>query len=131
VRRASVAWNVTNISCWLKPELLAFSNGGSSLNEYGKSHDNWLPSFNVRFGLTDKQFVRFAASRAMSRPDFGLLRNFVGVQSPAINTGGLAVRDLERPDAAHTRPMSRAITSSSTPTPATRPSSRSPPTSST
>ncbi|UAL10123.1 TonB-dependent receptor [Caulobacter segnis] len=79
--------NVTNISCWLKPELLAFSNGGSALNDYGQTHDNWLPSFNVRFGLTDKQFVRFAASRALSRPDFGLLRNFVGVQSPAINTG--------------------------------------------
>ncbi|KQY35930.1 TonB-dependent receptor [Caulobacter sp. Root487D2Y] len=78
--------SVTNISCWLTPQLLAFSNGGSSPNDFSGKHDNWLPSLNVRFGLSDKSFVRFAASRAMSRPDFGLLRNFVAVQTPALNT---------------------------------------------
>jgi TonB-dependent receptor len=78
--------SVVNVSCYLTPDLLAFSNAGSALNTFSGQHDNWLPSFNVRLGLTDKQFIRFAASRAMSRPDFGLLRNYVGVQSPAINT---------------------------------------------
>ena len=78
--------SVTNISCWLTPDLLNFSNGGGADNDFSGKHDNWLPSLNVRFGLSDKSFVRFAASRAMSRPDFGLLRNFVGIQVPSTDT---------------------------------------------
>ncbi len=78
--------SVTNISCWLTPQLLAFSNGAGQANNFAGKNDNWLPSFNVRFGLSDKSFVRFAASRALSRPDFGLLRNYVGIQVPALNT---------------------------------------------
>ena len=78
--------SVTNLSCWLTPELLAFSNAGGADNDFGKTHNNFLPSFNVRFGIDDHQFVRFGASRAMSRPDFGLLRNFVGIQAPVLNT---------------------------------------------
>ncbi|HMN46612.1 MAG TPA: TonB-dependent receptor [Povalibacter sp.] len=77
--------NVTNISCWLTPELLAFSNSGGADNDLGTTYENWLPSFNVRFGLTESQFVRFGYSRSMSRPDFGLLRNFVGIQDPILN----------------------------------------------
>jgi len=42
-------------------------------------HINWLPSFNVRLGLTDKWFLRFAASRAMSRPDIGNLKSYTSV----------------------------------------------------
>ena len=62
---------------------------------YRKSFDNWLPSFNVRFGLDDKKFVRFAYSRAIARPDIGLLRNFVQINAPVINTGAeLAIRGL-------------------------------------
>jgi TonB-dependent receptor len=76
---------VVNPACYATPALLAFSNGGSTLNKFGGTQDDWLPSFNVRFGLTDHQYVRFAASRALSRPDFGLLRNFVGIQNPVID----------------------------------------------
>ncbi|MBO9706821.1 MAG: TonB-dependent receptor [Caulobacter sp.] len=78
--------NVTNISCWLTPDLKNFSNDGSALNDYGSSFSNWLPSFNVRFDLGENRFVRFAASRAMSRPDFGLLRNYVGINPPVPDT---------------------------------------------
>lgn len=35
-----------------------------------------LPSFNVKFGLTDELIMRFAASRALSRPDVGSLRAY-------------------------------------------------------
>ncbi|HWU49064.1 MAG TPA: TonB-dependent receptor [Asticcacaulis sp.] len=42
-------------------------------------HHNWLPSFNVRLGLTDTWFLRFAASRAMSRPDIGNLKMYTSV----------------------------------------------------
>src|SRR5690606_10980034 len=76
---------VTNISCWLTPDLLDFSNAGGADNDIDTTYENWLPSFNVRFGIDDHQFVRFGYSRAMSRPDFGLLRNFVGIQAPVLN----------------------------------------------
>lgn len=35
-----------------------------------------LPSFNLKVGLTDELVMRFAAARAMSRPDVGSLRAF-------------------------------------------------------
>lgn len=85
---------VTNIACWLTPELLAFSNGGGADNDIDTTYENWLPSFNVRFGIGDHQYVRFGYSRAMSRPDFGLLRNFVGIQAPVLNV---------RPDSPYVR----------------------------
>ena len=43
------------------------------------NNTNWLPSLNLRFGLTDDQFIRFAASRAMARPDMGLYKNYIDV----------------------------------------------------
>jgi TonB-dependent receptor len=78
--------SVVNPSCYLTPAILAFSNGGGSPDTFKGSHINWLPSFNVRFGLDDKDFIRFAYSRAISRPDIGLLRNYVQINSPVINT---------------------------------------------
>jgi TonB-dependent receptor len=78
--------NVVNPSCYLTATIRNFANGGGSPNIYKSSFTNWLPSFNVRFGLDDKNFVRFAYSRALSRPDIGLLRNYVAINPPAINT---------------------------------------------
>ena len=80
------AGNVVNPACYLTPQILAFASGGGTPNTYTSSHTNVLPSFNVRFGLDEKDFVRFAYSRAMSRPDIGLLRNYVQINSPVINT---------------------------------------------
>jgi TonB-dependent receptor len=95
--------SVTNVSCWLTPDLLAFSGAGGAPNNIGKTHNNVLPSFNVRFALDDHQFVRFGASRSMSRPDFGLLRNFVGIQKPTINvTPDSPFVVYNSPTAAHT-----------------------------
>jgi len=79
--------NVVNPACYLTPDLIAFSNGGGSPDTFKSTHTNALPSFNVRFGLTDKDFVRFAYSRAMSRPNIGFLRDFVQINSPFINMG--------------------------------------------
>ncbi|HKC02179.1 MAG TPA: TonB-dependent receptor [Sphingomicrobium sp.] len=78
---------VVQPSCFLTPQILAFANGGGTPNTYRKSFDDWLPSFNVRFGLNSNNFVRFAYSRAIARPDIGLLRNFVQINGPVINTG--------------------------------------------
>ena len=77
---------VVTPACYLTPALLEFSNSGGSPDTFKGTHTNVLPSFNVRFGLTDKDFVRFAYSKAISRPDTGLLRNYVQISSPFINT---------------------------------------------
>jgi TonB-dependent receptor len=76
----------TDIQCWLTPAQLAFSTGSGAANSLDKSYTNVLPSFNVRLGFTDKQFVRFGYSKGMSRPDFGLLRNSVAINAPPIDT---------------------------------------------
>ncbi|WP_034157098.1 TonB-dependent receptor [Sphingomonas sp. ERG5] len=73
---------VVNPACSLTPAIRAFANGGSDPNNFKTDYTNVLPTLNVRFGLDSKQFIRFAASRAMARPDFGLLRNFVSIQAP-------------------------------------------------
>ena len=39
------------------------------------THNNFLPSFNLKLDLSEKWLLRFAASKAMSRPDIGLLKN--------------------------------------------------------
>jgi hypothetical protein len=57
----------------------------------GRTH-NWLPSLNLRFGLTDDQFIRFAASRAMARADMGLYKNYIGVARPVRLAAGGGVR---------------------------------------
>ena len=95
--------NVTNIGCWLTPGLDAFSNGGSGLNTYGKTTYNMLPSFNLKLDLTDNSIMRFAVSEALSRPDFGYLRNYVGITAPAIDvTNTSQYVTYNSPTAAHT-----------------------------
>lgn len=67
------------VGCYLSAQDIAFMDGanftGSSTS---KSHD-LLPSFNVKFDLTDEVLLRVALARAMARPDIGNLKNYVGV----------------------------------------------------
>ncbi|NYT39133.1 TonB-dependent receptor [Sphingomonas sp. R-74633] len=79
-----VNW-IVNPMCFATPQVTAFASGGGTPNTYKTGYDNWLPSFNIRFGFSDKTFMRFGYSRAMSRPDFGLLRNFVSIQGPTLD----------------------------------------------
>ena len=95
--------SVTNIACWLTPDLQAFSNSGSLESKVHKEHINWLPSFNVRFKLNDQWQVRFAASRAMSRPDLGYLKNYISVSSPSTDVSPASSHVIyNSPNAAHT-----------------------------
>jgi TonB-dependent receptor len=80
------AGNIVNPACYVTPAIAAFANGGSTPNSYDAEHTNVLPSFNVRFGLDEKDFIRFAYSKAISRPDIGLLRNYVQMNAPFLNT---------------------------------------------
>ena len=68
---------------------VTFMNGQGSEQVGGGSHTSWLPSLNLRFGVTDNQFIRFAASRALGRPDMGLYKNYLGVSlvQPACGNG--------------------------------------------
>ncbi len=50
------------------------------------THINWLPSFNAKLQLDDTWLMRFAYSRAMSRPDMGYLRNYFFVQGSALTS---------------------------------------------
>jgi TonB-dependent receptor len=54
-------------------------NGATVIATDGAEHENWLPSLNIRFGLTEDVFIRFAASRALARPDMGLYKNFLTI----------------------------------------------------
>ena len=58
---------------------VAFMNGATFLDTDGDEHENWLPSLNIRFGLTEDVFIRFAASRALARPDMGLYKNVLNI----------------------------------------------------
>jgi len=101
--------NLLNVSCYLTDDIRNFSAGTPVKSSYGAKHNNWLPSLNLRFGLTDKQFVRFGASRALSRPDFGQLRNYVQIQAPALNTSPNSPFIIWKdPNGSHTDPANVA-----------------------
>lgn len=70
---------VISPGCVISPSELAFNDGTFLARETSQDHVNFLPSFNLKLDWTDKLVTRFAYSRAMSRPDFGLLRSFVNI----------------------------------------------------
>lgn len=43
------------------------------------NYSYWLPSFNLKLGITDDVIVRFAASRVLTRPDNANIRNFLNI----------------------------------------------------
>jgi TonB-dependent receptor len=73
--------------CYLSPADIAFANNASAQLSANAKHTNFLPSFNLRVDVAKNWLVRFAASKAMSRPDIGLLKNFERVTQglPATN----------------------------------------------
>ena len=71
-----------------------FMNGATLGQTGGGENTTWLPSLNLRFGLTDDQFIRFAVSRAMARPDMGLYKNYVGVSRAGTACGGGVVYEI-------------------------------------
>ncbi|MES1156770.1 MAG: TonB-dependent receptor [Alphaproteobacteria bacterium] len=72
-----------SIGCYLSADDIAFNNGAQYLSTADATHHNLLPSFNLKLDLTDTWVLRFAASRAMSRPDMGYLKNYLGVSGPS------------------------------------------------
>ncbi len=62
-----------------------FSTNTGKSNVADVTHINWLPSLNLKFNLSDQWVLRLAASRAMSRPDMGYLKNYVSISNPSID----------------------------------------------
>lgn len=58
------------------PETTAYFNQ-ASVDRSGKfsSVDYWLPSLNLKLNLDDRSLIRFAASKAITRPDISQLRS--------------------------------------------------------
>ena len=65
--------------CYLSPADLAFASGGGAESTAKNNFHNFLPSFNIRFDFSPKWLLRFAASKAISRPDIGFLKNYMGL----------------------------------------------------
>ena len=67
----------------------AFSNGAKSPYKGGRDYVNVLPSLNVRLKITPDMFVRFAAAKAIVRPDFQQLQpNYSITATNGFITGG-------------------------------------------
>jgi iron complex outermembrane recepter protein len=77
------------IGCFLSADDIAFMNDADLISTSAKDHDHVLPSFNVKFELTDEWLLRFAASRAMARPDIGNLRNYIGIGATLASTSNV------------------------------------------
>ena len=67
--------------CFLTADDAKFAAGAGTAVAQSASttHRNLLPSFNLRFDLSRAWLLRLAASKAMSRPDIGLLKNYVQI----------------------------------------------------
>jgi TonB-dependent receptor len=57
-------------------EARGWANGASSPQNHDFTYDYWLPSFNLKFELTDDFLLRFGASQAITLPEVGLTRSF-------------------------------------------------------
>ncbi len=64
---APVGGGVQNYTC---------AGGSSTLHDKNR-FSYWLPSLNVKIKLTDDMQLRFAANESITRPDMGLLRDFI------------------------------------------------------
>jgi TonB-dependent receptor len=76
-----------SLGCYISAAEVAFNSGATTPSTISTKHENWLPSFNFKFDINEQWLVRFAASRSMSRPDMGNLKNYrsIGVSLPDEN----------------------------------------------
>ncbi|HWU92209.1 MAG TPA: TonB-dependent receptor [Sphingomicrobium sp.] len=75
--------------CYLSPQDIAFASGGGAESTANNSFHNFLPSFNLRVDFSPKWLIRFAVSKAISRPDMGFLKNYMGLSMSLPNGNDL------------------------------------------
>ena len=73
--------------------LQAFAGVNGLQNQFNSAkmdYDYWLPSANLKFGLSEDIILRLAASKVLTRPDNAYLRNFlnIGIDSSSGNLTG-------------------------------------------
>jgi len=59
--------------------LRAFATGQTVANTATNKYHYFLPSLNLKFGLSRDMLIRFAASRVMTRPDLANIRNYLSI----------------------------------------------------
>ncbi|MDV6329915.1 TonB-dependent receptor [Asticcacaulis sp. 201] len=72
-------YNSWTPGCVISASDLAFNNNAYIESTAKATHHNVLPSFNIKFDLNDEWVLRFAASKAMSRPDLGYMKNYASI----------------------------------------------------
>jgi TonB-dependent receptor len=61
-------------------DLQTFAGNGATQRDVADvNYSFWLPSFNLKLGITEDVIVRFAASRVLTRPDNANIRNFLNI----------------------------------------------------
>ena len=75
--------------CYLAPADVQFATGSGTATPVSGSNTvhHWLPSFNLRFDLSQNWLLRLAASKAISRPDMGLLKDYLSIKQVLPDTG--------------------------------------------
>jgi TonB-dependent receptor len=79
---------ICTVSAAQQAAIVAYSNGASFPDIAKQKFNFWLPSANVKLQVTPTLLFRAAGSKAISRPNFGDLRNYVGVGTSGGNTTG-------------------------------------------
>ncbi|MCU6453699.1 TonB-dependent receptor [Sphingomonas sp. A2-49] len=79
---------ICTVSAAQQNAALAFSNGASVPDNVTQEFGHWLPSLNAKLQVNDKLLFRFAASKAISRPNFGDLRSYSGLSPSGSNVAG-------------------------------------------
>lgn len=60
-------------------QLQQFATGQTVVDVARNDYTYWLPSANLKLGLTNELIVRLAASKVLTRPDLANIRNFISV----------------------------------------------------
>jgi TonB-dependent receptor len=75
-----VPGGVCNLGASGYAQLQTFAGGGSGFRDVADvSYDFWLPSLNLKLGVTDDVIVRLAGSKVLTRPDNANIRNFLNI----------------------------------------------------
>ncbi|MEO9130331.1 MAG: TonB-dependent receptor [Sphingomonas sp.] len=64
---------------YLLLQQFASPNGQSVISNTVNRYSYFLPSLNLKFGLSKDMLIRFAASKVLTRPDMADLRNYIGI----------------------------------------------------
>jgi len=75
--------------CYLSPADVKFATGTGTATPVSGTNTvhYWLPSFNLRFDFSRTWLLRLAASKAISRPDMGLLKDYLSITQVLPDTG--------------------------------------------